>query len=113
MDDEGRECGRLCGVSTSTERRQAARTLALVWLVVVVGVLATGWLLTGPLVSVVDPWDDSVVRWLEDHRTSDLDAAAAAGSAIFFSSISRRVPIVMVSGGVAVVRAVTPAPGWA
>ena len=82
MDDEGRECGRLCGVSTSTERRQAARTLALGWVVVVVGVLATGWLLTGPLVSVVDPWDDSVVRWLEDHRTPDLDAAAAAGSAI-------------------------------
>ena len=65
-------------MSSSTERREAARTLSLVWVVLVLGVLATGWLLTGPLASVVDPWDDSVVRWLEDHRTPDLDTAAAA-----------------------------------
>jgi membrane-associated phospholipid phosphatase len=69
-------------VSTSTARREAARTLALVWILVVLGVLGVGWLLTGPLASVVDPWDDGVARWLEDHRTADLDTAAAAGSAI-------------------------------
>lgn len=69
-------------MSSSTERREAARTLSLVWVVLVLGVLATGWLLTGPLASVVEPWDDGVVRWLEDHRTPGLDTAAAAGSAI-------------------------------
>jgi len=69
-------------VSSSTERRGAARTLALVWVVITLGVLATGWLLTGPLSSVVDPWDDRVVLWLEDRRTPGLDTAAAAGSAI-------------------------------
>ena len=74
--------GILGGVSSSTERRQAARTLALVWAGLVLGVLAVGWLLTGPLASVVDPWDDSVVRWFADHRTPDLDTAAAAGSAV-------------------------------
>jgi membrane-associated phospholipid phosphatase len=74
--------GILGGVSTSSTRREAARTLALVWIVVVLAVLGVGWLLTGPLVPVVDPWDDGVVRWLEDHRTADLDTAAAAGSAI-------------------------------
>ena len=67
-------------MSTSTERRQAARTLGLVWIGVVLGVLGVGWLLTGPLEATVDPWDDSVVLWLEDHRTADLDTAAAAGS---------------------------------
>lgn len=69
-------------MSTSTERRRAARTLSVVWVVVVLGVLAAGWLLTEPLEPVVDPWDDSVVGWLEDRRTDDLDTAAAAGSAI-------------------------------
>ena len=75
-------CGILGGVSSSTERRQAARTLALVWVALVLGVLAIGWLITGPLASSVDPWDNGVVRWLEDHRTPDLDTAAAVGSAI-------------------------------
>jgi len=69
-------------VGTATERRGAARTLALVWAALVLGVLAVGWVLTGPLESVVDPWDDSVVRWLEDRRTPGLDTAAAAGSAV-------------------------------
>ena len=69
-------------MSTSTERRRAARNLSVVWVVVVLGVLAVGWLLTEPLEPVVDPWDDSVVVWLEDQRTDDLDTAAAVGSAI-------------------------------
>jgi membrane-associated phospholipid phosphatase len=69
-------------VSTSTERRRAARTLSVAWVVVVLGVLAAGWLLTEPLEPVVDPWDDRVVGWLEDHRSDGLDSAAAAGSAI-------------------------------
>jgi len=69
-------------VSTSIERREAARTLAPVWVAVVLGVLGVGWLLTGPFAAVVEPWDDSVVTWLADHRTADLDTAAAAGSAI-------------------------------
>ena len=82
MDDDATDLGQALRVSSSTERRRAARTLALVWVVLVLGVLATGWLLTGPLASAVDPWDDGVVRWLEDRRTSGLDTAAAAGSAI-------------------------------
>lgn len=82
MDAEGRGYGRLCGVSTSTERHEAARTLALVWVALVLGVLAVGWVLTGPLAPVVDPWDDSVVVWLEERRTPGLDTAAAVGSAI-------------------------------
>ncbi|WP_416955188.1 phosphatase PAP2 family protein [Nocardioides sp. T5] len=81
-------------MSTST-RREAARTLALVWIVVVLGVLGVGWLLTGPLVSVVDPWDDGVARWLEDHRTADLDTAAAAGSAIADTIVGVAIAVVV------------------
>lgn len=82
MDDDASDLGQALRVSSSTERRGAARTLVLAWVVLTLGVLATGWLLTGPLASVVDPWDDGVVRWLEDRRTPGLDTAAAAGSAI-------------------------------
>lgn len=82
-------------MSTSTARREAARTLALVWIVVVLGVLGVGWLLTGPLVSVVDPWDDGVARWLEDHRTADLDTAAAAGSAIADTIVGVAIAVVV------------------
>lgn len=81
-------------VSTST-RREAARTLALVWILVVLGVLGVGWLLTGPLVSVVGPWDDGVARWLEDHRTADLDTAAAAGSAIADTIVGVAIAVVV------------------
>ena len=81
-------------VSTST-RREAARTLALVWILVVLGVLGVGWLLTGPRVSVVDPWDDGVARWLEDHRTADLDTAAAAGSAIADTIVGVAIAVVV------------------
>ncbi|GIN05633.1 hypothetical protein Pve01_72910 [Planomonospora venezuelensis] len=86
--------GILGGVSTST-RREAARTLALVWILVVLGVLGVGWLLTGPLVSVVGPWDVGVARWLEDHRTADLDTAAAAGSAIADTIVGVAIAVVV------------------
>ncbi|SFB22534.1 undecaprenyl-diphosphatase [Nocardioides alpinus] len=64
---------------TST-RRDAARTLATWWVVLLLGVLAVGWLITQPLESTVDPWDDSVERWIAERRTPGLDTAAAWGS---------------------------------
>ena len=60
--------------------RDAARTLGITWAVLLLAVLAVGWLITHPLETVVDPWDDRVERWLADQRTSELNAAAAAGS---------------------------------
>lgn len=59
-----------------------ARTLAAAWAVLVLAVLAVGWLITGPLEGSVDPWDDSVERSIAAERTSDLDVAAAIGSGI-------------------------------
>ena len=61
-------------------KRDAARTLGTSWILLLLFVLALGWVLTHPLESVVDPWDDSVERWLEDRRTPGLDLAAAIGS---------------------------------
>jgi undecaprenyl-diphosphatase len=65
---------------TEPSPRDAVRTLAATWVLLVLGVLAFGWLLTHPLAASVDPWDDEVELWLEARRTSGLDLAAAIGS---------------------------------
>lgn len=65
---------------TEPSRRTAARTLALTWSALLAAALALGWLITGPLSSVVEPPDDRLIRWLALHRTPALDTAAAAGS---------------------------------
>ena len=67
-------------MTDTDERRTAARTLATWWVLLTLAVTAVGWLLTHPLESTVDPWDDSVARWIEDRRTPGLDTAAAIGS---------------------------------
>ena len=60
--------------------RDDARTLSIVWVVLLLGVLAIGWLLTHPLESTVDPWDDSVEQWIADRRTPTGEFLAAWGS---------------------------------
>lgn len=65
---------------TEPSRRTAARILAITWVAIVGAALALGWLITGPLSSVVEPPEDRLVRWLASHRTPGLDTAAAAGS---------------------------------
>ncbi|RYB93785.1 phosphatase PAP2 family protein [Nocardioides oleivorans] len=62
--------------------RRAATVLVVAWAVLLACVLGIGWLLTHPLERHVEPWDDSVVRWFADHRTSGLDVAADAGSKV-------------------------------
>lgn len=69
----------LAGVDHTT-KRDAARTLGIWWILLLLFVLALGWVLTHPLESVVDPWDDSVERWLAERRTPGWDLAAAIGS---------------------------------
>ncbi|CAM3571524.1 phosphatase PAP2 family protein [Nocardioides zeicaulis] len=66
----------------TTSRRDAARTLGIAWVLLTLGVLAVGWLLTHPLADAVDPWDNDVNRWFADQRTSGLDVAADIGSKI-------------------------------
>ena len=69
-------------MTETTSRRDAARTLAIAWTLLLLAVLAVGWLITHPLESTVDPWDDSVERWIAESRTPGLDLAAAIGSHI-------------------------------
>ena len=77
----------------------AARTLALAWIALVLGVLAVGWLITGPLEPQVDPWDDSVARDLAARRTADLDTAAAAGSALADTIVGVALAVVVAAVG--------------
>ena len=64
----------------NSRTRDDARFLAIAWVVLLIGVLAIGWLLTHPLESTVDPWDDSVETWIADRRTPTGELLAAWGS---------------------------------
>ena len=57
-----------------------ARTLAIAWVGLLAGVLVIGWLITHPLESTVDPWDDSISRSIADGRTPTGEFLAAWGS---------------------------------
>ena len=46
------------------------------WTVILAVVLGLGWLITGPLQSTVDAWDNGVVRWFVGERVPDLNTAA-------------------------------------
>lgn len=82
-----------------TTQRSAARTLAVAWVLLVLGVLIVGWVITGPLEPVVDPWDDSVERWLAARRTPRLDTAAAVGSAIADTLVGAGLAVVVALAG--------------
>lgn len=57
-----------------------AVTVVVTWVLVLGVVLGVGWLLTHPLESSVDPWDDDVSRWFAGERTADLSTVADAGT---------------------------------
>lgn len=61
-------------------RTLAAALVLLAWAVILGGVLAIGWLLTNPLESTVDPWDDDAARWIADQRTPGLTSVADVGT---------------------------------
>jgi undecaprenyl-diphosphatase len=82
-------------VTDDISKRRAARTLGITWVLVLLGVLAVGWLLTHPLESTVDPWDDDVVLWFADHRTSGLDLPADIGSKVADTIVGLAVALVL------------------
>ena len=59
---------------------RTAVLLVVAWLLILGAVLGVGWLLTHPLESSVDPWDDDVSRWFADQRSGALDGPADAGT---------------------------------
>jgi undecaprenyl-diphosphatase len=50
------------------------------WAVIALGVVGFGWLITHPLESSVNPWDNDVSRWFADQRTGALDEPADIGT---------------------------------
>lgn len=67
-------------MESNRRKRDDARILSIAWVVLLLGVLAVGWVLTQPLETTVDPWDDSVVEQIADRRTPTMDFLAAWGS---------------------------------
>jgi membrane-associated phospholipid phosphatase len=60
--------------------KQVTGVSVVAWVVICGLVLAWGWLLTHPLESTIDPWDDDIARWFEDQRTPTLTDLANAGT---------------------------------
>jgi undecaprenyl-diphosphatase len=57
-----------------------AKRLAPAFLVILLLVLATGWLLTHPLREPVNGFDNGLARWLADHRTPLGDDLSKVGA---------------------------------
>lgn len=75
--------------------RDAAKIVAIAWVLLLLGVLAIGWLITQPLQSSIDPWDNGAERWIEARRTGPLDLAAAIGSHIADTIVGVAVAVVV------------------
>ncbi len=60
--------------------KRVAAVSVVAWVVICGLVLGWGWLLTHPLESTIDPWDDDIARWFEDQRTPSLTDVANAGT---------------------------------
>lgn len=78
----------------TTSPREAARTLVVAWVLLTLGVLAVGWLLTHPLAGAVDPWDDDANRWIAERRTPTGDVLAAWGSHVADTVVGVAVAVV-------------------
>jgi len=59
---------------------RSAVTLVVAWAVILGLVVGWGWLLTHPLKSAVNPWDNDISRWLADQRTATLDPLGDDGT---------------------------------
>ena len=67
----------------TTDRRGVpaiAGILVVAWALILAAVLGIGWLITHPLQSSVDPWDNDISRWFADQRSSTLDGPADIGT---------------------------------
>jgi len=67
-------------VEIDRRTRHAARTLAVAWVLLTLAVTAVGWLITHPLESGVEPWDDDLARSIAAERTPDGELLAKWGS---------------------------------
>jgi membrane-associated phospholipid phosphatase len=56
--------------------------IVVTWVVLCALVVGWGWLLTNPLKSSINPWDNEVSRWFADQRNAGLTRWADAGTFI-------------------------------
>ena len=64
----------------STRTKHAARTLSITWVLLTLAVTVVGWLITHPLESSIEPWDDDISKSIAADRTPDGEFLAAWGS---------------------------------
>ncbi len=74
--------------------------VVLAWVLVLGAVIGIGWVITHPLESTVDPWDDDVSRWFADQRSATLDGPADVGT-FLGDTIPAMALFALVAGGVA------------
>ena len=85
--------------STSTRSRPAVVAFVLVaWVVILGAILLVGWLLTHPLESTVDPWDDDAARWFAGERAQDLNGVADVGTILGETMVGMGVAAVVAVG---------------
>jgi undecaprenyl-diphosphatase len=85
--------------TTSTRSGLAIAVVVLVaWVLILGAVLTIGWLLTHPLESTVDPWDDDAARWFAGERTQDLNAVADVGTILGETIVGMGVAAVVAAG---------------
>ena len=75
-----------------------AGLLLVAWVVILGVVVGLGWLITHPLQSSVDPWDNDVSRWFADQRTSALDAPGDFGTLLGETVVGLAVAAVVALG---------------
>ncbi len=61
-------------------RPVVAGLVLIAWLLLLGVVTGLGWLITHPLRSAVDPWDNDLSRWFAGERTPTLSSAAEVGT---------------------------------
>ena len=75
-----RWCITLCAMPPDRSSPLVAGLLLLVWVLLLGAVTGLGWLLTHPLRTSVDPWDNGISRWFASERTPTLNTPADLGT---------------------------------
>jgi membrane-associated phospholipid phosphatase len=85
----------------SVDARSRAATTGLVvaaWAVILGVVVGFGWLVTHPLKSSVNPWDDDVSRWFAAERMRALNTPADIGTFLGETIVGMSVAVVVAIG---------------
>lgn len=96
----------------TSDARSRSATVALVlvaWGVILGVVVGFGWLITHPMKSWVNPWDNDVSRWFAGQRVDWLDTPADAGTFLGETVVGMSVAVIVALGFSAWQRSVLPA----